>query len=69
LKIEHTNYAVMYVNAMRRRAKEATWLEVANAYDAGLSHAAQIKGPKREELARYLRALRVVNAANRERIP
>jgi len=69
LKIEHTNYAVMYVSAVRRKAKAVTWLDVANAYDAGLAHAAQVNGRKREELARYLRALRVVNASSGVRIP
>jgi len=63
LKTEYSEFASHYVAARRRQTQQPTWLEVAAAYDQGLTHAVAVTPAKRQHLIRYLRALRVVNAA------
>ena len=69
MKIEHTSFALKHLNAVRRKGKEATWVDVANAYDAGLAHGSNAAARQRIQIARYLLALRLVNASNGVRIP
>jgi hypothetical protein len=63
MKTEYSEFAGHYVAARRRGAGQPTWLDVAAAYDAGLTHAVAVTPAKRQSLIRYLRALRVINAA------
>jgi hypothetical protein len=62
--IERSEYAMNYMTAIhtRRAGRAPTWLDVAAAYDAGLTHAVAVTPAKRQALIRYLRALRVINA-------
>jgi hypothetical protein len=65
---EYTEFATHYANA-RLGAKDGrapSWLDVAAAYDAGLTHAVAVSPAARQKLIRYLRALRVINAARKE---
>lgn len=63
MKTEYSEFASNYVLARRRSGGNATWLDVAAAYDAGLTHAVAVTPAKRQSLIRYLKALRVINAA------
>jgi hypothetical protein len=64
MNTEYSEFASHYVAAKRRRSGgQATWIDVAAAYDAGLTHAVAVTPAKRQSLIRYLRALRVINAA------
>lgn len=63
VKTEYSEFATHYVAAHRRGTAHATWIDVAAAYDAGLTHAVAVTPAKRQSLIRYLRALRVINAA------
>jgi len=66
---EYSEYAGHYVAAQRRRGGGPTWADVAAAYDSGLTHAVSVTPAKRQALIRYLRALRVVNAARNGKQP
>ena len=68
MKTEHSEFATHYMNAQIRGRAGAlpSWADVAAAYDAGLTHAVAVTPAKRQQLIRYLRALRVINAARRE---
>jgi hypothetical protein len=66
MKTEHSEFATHYVAARRRRGGPLCWLDVAAAYDAGLAHAVAVTPAKRQALIRYLKALRVINAARRD---
>jgi hypothetical protein len=63
MKTDHTEFALHYVAHARRRGGPVTWFDVAEAYDAGLTHAVAVTPAKRQSLIRYLRALRVINAS------
>jgi len=63
---EYSEFAGHYVASRRRRIAQATWSEIAAAYDAGLLHAVAVTPAKRQALIRYLRALRVINHARME---
>lgn len=63
MKTDHSEYALYHVAHCRRDRKAPTWFDVAAAYDAGLTHAVSVTPAKRQALIRYLRALRVINAA------
>lgn len=63
MRPEYSEFAAHYVAAQRRRGGgHPTWVEVAAAYDAGLTHAVAVTPRKRQALVRYLRALRIINA-------
>ena len=66
MKTEYSEFATHYVAAQRRGTANPTWIDVAAAYDAGLTHAVAVTPAKRQSLIRYLRALRVINAARSE---
>ena len=62
MNIEHSQFARNYMAAKRRRGGgEATWLDVAAAYDAGITHAIACTPAQRQALIRFFRALRVIN--------
>jgi hypothetical protein len=63
MKSEQTEFALHYVAHCRRGGDKVTWFDVAAAYDAGLTHAVSVTPAKRQSLIRYLKALRVINAA------
>jgi len=63
LKTEHSEFALHYVAHARRRGGPVSWVDVAAAYDAGITHAVAVTPAKRAQLIRYFRALRVINAA------
>jgi hypothetical protein len=63
VKTEYSEFAAHFVAARRRGAAQPTWMDVAAAYDAGLTHAVAVTPAKRQSLIRYLKALRVINAA------
>jgi hypothetical protein len=66
MKTEYSEFALHYVAHARRDGGRVTWFDVAAAYDAGLTHAVAVTPAKRQSLIRYLKALRVINAARRE---
>jgi hypothetical protein len=64
----HSKYAHAYIASMERRKGARQWsaLDIAEAYDAALAHAVGLDHRARYYLIRYMRALRVVNAARKE---
>lgn len=63
MKTDHSEYALHYVAHAKRGGRPPTWFDIASAYDAGITHAIAITPAKRQNLIRYFRALRVINAA------
>ena len=63
MKTEHSEYATCYIGALqwKRPRKGPTWVDVAAAYDAGVTHAIAVTPAKRQQLVRYYRALRIIN--------
>jgi hypothetical protein len=68
MKTEYSEFAINYAGAVHGHSagKAPTWEHVAAAYDAGLAHAVAVTPAKRQNLIRYLKALRVINAARKE---
>ena len=62
-KYEYTEHALNHVAHCRRVGGPVSWFDVLAAYDAGLAHAVSVTPAKRQALIRYLKALRVINAA------
>lgn len=69
MKTEHTEFALHYVAHCRRTGGPVSWFDVAAAYDAGLTHAVAVTPAKRQHLIRYLKALRIINAAKTRKKP
>ena len=65
MNTEYSEFATSHMHSLqwKRRGRAPTWFDVAAAYDAGLTHAVAVTPAKRQSLIRYLRALRVINAA------
>lgn len=68
MKRINSKWAITYTAALRAKRKRGpvTWVDVANAYDDGLDHAVWLHHDNRTRLVRYMRALRVMNAARKE---
>ena len=64
----YSKWANTYVAGLRARRKRDTpsWSDVADAYDAGLNHVVWLDHRTRLNFTRYMRALRVMNAAREE---
>ena len=62
---EVSEYATRYVAGRRQtvRRLDASWFDVAAAYDAGINHAFAVTPQVRMQMLRYFKALRVINAA------
>lgn len=63
----HSKWAKMHIARLRVKRKSGpTWSDVADAYDTALNQAIWVDGRTRLNYTRYMRALRVMNAAREE---